>query len=226
MTDLCDVDIPTAFADAFDSELKSDNGIGYTYSLSIVSPSKYPELSLFTEADTGVNFGSAGSFSEYTIRNDNSPDTIDDGGYARDRTFIVANTAFKANDHIPKDDLRRVPNNEITWQSFAKAAKKKTNNLKVIYLRNIQNKGMWAIAQTNYAERGINLDQVAVWDQSTPQMATWFERFIGSDNASGKLLALTNHHTGAGNKKLSKVITIPKQVTGSQGMFTAALVLA
>ena len=173
MTDLCDVDIPTAFADAFDSELKSDNDIGYTYSLSIVSPSKYPELSLFTEADTGVNFGSAGPFSEYTIRNDNSPDTIDDGGYARDGTFIVANTAFKSNDHIPKDDPRRVPNNEMTWQSFAKAAKKKTNNLKVIHLRNIQNKGMWAIAQTNYAERGINLDQVAVWDQSTPQAGNY-----------------------------------------------------
>ena len=151
---------------------------------------------------------------------------INSGGYDPKGQFIIANIAFKANDKVAKSNPAKVPNNEMTWQAFASAAKTKTPNLKVIFLRDIQNVGMWAIAQTNYQEASIGLDQVAVWDQSTPQKKVWFDRFMGSDNANGKLLALTNHHGGEGNKQVAKIITITKQAAGSQGKFTAALMLA
>lgn len=229
VTDLCEVDVgppPIAFADIFSSQI--DPRPYYITPDIGVSVDKYPELSLFKQADTGVDL-SGKNFPEYDIRNDEkaTSKTINEGGYDKGGTFIVANIAFKGNDQKAKDDPSRVPNNDMTWQAFAKAAtKNNVKNLKVIYLRDVQNAGMWAITQTNYSERKIDLSTIEVWDASTPQGEIWFNRFLGSDNVSGKILTLTNHHQALGNKKILKIITIPKQATsGTSSKYTAALVL-
>ncbi|RDL42244.1 uncharacterized protein BP5553_02223 [Venustampulla echinocandica] len=158
-------------------------------------------------------------------------DFISQGGYDREGRYIIAQGGFKANDKTPAGQ-QRVPVHEIAWQAFASVAKEskgaqasRTKNLKVIFLMDIQNKGFWSIADRNYKEAGIPTNQMAVWERGDAAATTRFERFVGSDNINGKVIALTNHHNAIGNKKLARIITLPKEAPGSQNRFTAALVL-
>lgn len=122
--------------------------------------------------------------------------------------------------------------NELSWQSWTSVAGTNTKNLQVIFLVNIENEGFWKIAAENYAEAGIPPTKAAVWEPKDAKHTVWFERLLGSDNINGKMIALTNHHNEIGNKKIARVVTIPRQAakalgaSGSTAMkFTAALVL-
>lgn len=158
-------------------------------------------------------------------------DVISRGGYDYDGRYIVAQDGFKGNDLTPPGQ-QRIPVNEISWQAFASAANGRrrggpslTGNLKVIFLMDIQNKGFWRITEQNYKEAGKELKEVVEWTRGDAAATARFERFIGSDNINGKIIALRNHHNAIGNKRVAKVITAPRASGHSQGRFTAALVL-
>ncbi|KAI9694048.1 MAG: hypothetical protein M1822_003319 [Bathelium mastoideum] len=193
----------------------------------------FPELQAFDSKDLGVNPESIRQLKEITIVDKTSKDLvkpiINRGSYDPNGVVMLAEAAFKAHDKTPRNSPERIPVNELSWQAFASVAKqgKKslTTNLKVIFLINIQNKGFWSIAAQNYKEIGLEPNKMHVWERGDAAATRRFERFIGSDNANGKVLFLTNHHTAAGNKKILKVITVPKGAPGSSNKFTAAIVL-
>ncbi|KAI9712382.1 MAG: hypothetical protein M1820_001595 [Bogoriella megaspora] len=189
----------------------------------------FPELKVFREADLSLDVKTLKSLREITVSDATSKaiikPIINRGTYDPNGEVIIAQVAFKANDQTPRDSPERVPVNEISWQAYASVAKgtDKQKRLKVIFFMDIQNRGFWSITAQNYEQAGIPTDKMHVWTAADHLES--FQRFIGSDTINGKVRFLTNHHIAIGNKTLAKVITIPKQVPGSQGRFTAALVL-
>ncbi|EFE41791.1 hypothetical protein TRV_03473 [Trichophyton verrucosum HKI 0517] len=188
--------------------------------------SQHPELlNLLKKEDTGFEFAAHTSWTEYSIRSKHVSQAalqVNHGGYSRNGEFIIANTAFKDAIPYPKGHPQRIPNNEITWQCFAKVAKEKTKNLKGLILRDIQNRGTWKILREAYEKKGIPLNQKAVWkpDPNDPGMDGLFKTIVGSDNIAGKLLILQNHHKAIGNKEINKVITWTRHAEGSLNKLT------
>ncbi|KAI9668109.1 MAG: hypothetical protein M1821_000929 [Bathelium mastoideum] len=169
----------------------------------------FPELQAFDSKDLGVNPESIRQLKEITIVDKTSKDLvkpiINRGSYDPNGVVMLAEAAFKAHDKTPRNSPERIPVNELSWQAFAS--------------------GFWSIAAQNYKEIGLEPNKMHVWERGDAAATRRFERFIGSDNANGKVLFLTNHHTAAGNKKILKVITVPKGAPGSSNKFTAAIVL-
>ncbi|CAJ2500131.1 Uu.00g029840.m01.CDS01 [Anthostomella pinea] len=199
----------------------------FEFDTETIPTTNYPELQGFKSADTGVDLGDIKELEETTIRDatgDMFKEVINLGAYDKKGKIIVAVSAFKENNHTPRG-RQYVPINEVGWQVYAHTAEGNVENLKVIFLMNIQNKGFWSITAKNYEEFGKKTDEMVVWEAGHGDALKRFKRFLGSDNINGKLLALTNHHNAIKDKDIAKVITIPKDVPGSQGKFTAALVL-
>lgn len=211
-----DVQPQKAFFDIFSAE-------GYVPSLSYEKKGKYFKelVHLLKKEDTGFDYTEYTPLVEYTIRSKNQGSVINDAAFSRDGEFIIASSAFKENIPYPKGDPKRVPNNEITWQCFEKATKN-PKNLKGLILRDIQTKGTWKILHHAYEKMGFPLDKKAVWkpDPKDPVMDDLFKTIVGSDNISGKLLILQNHHQALGNKEVTKVITWTKKVEGSNSKLT------
>lgn len=199
-----------------------------------------PELKYFAAAQLGFNFDrklGGKLFCVETVTNVPSKSgetmpTILKGAYDKTGFVQIGMDAFKDNDKTAKTDKHRLPVNELSWQTAMSVAGSNAKNLQVIFLTNIQNMGFWAIAAQNYKEANIAPDTVAVWEPKDKKHTVWFERLLGSDNIHGKILALTNHHTAIGNKKIARVVTIPRQAMAKLGAtgataakFTAALVL-
>ncbi|KAK1146893.1 hypothetical protein N8T08_002219 [Aspergillus melleus] len=192
--------------------------------------SKYPEVvSLVKTADVGFEINERSPITEYTVRASGTKgDIINAGAYSMDGTFIIANIAFKDNDKTPKQSKNHVPNNEMTWQAFAKVAKKKANKLQGMILRDIQNKGTWEILRQGYASRNIPLTQHATWELESkdPETVKWFKRLVGCDNIGGKLLTMANHHNAIGSKQIKKITTYPRQIgPDTKGKLTMVLTL-
>ncbi|CAJ2508472.1 Uu.00g134980.m01.CDS01 [Anthostomella pinea] len=216
-------------SDASKDEHKSffniyENEDYFKFHTETVPTKSYPELQLFKSDDTGVDVGDIKELEGIEITDPDVGLEINVGAYDKEGRIMMAFSAFKENNATPRGPTY-VPNNEIGWQAFAHTAGDKVENLKVIFLMNIMNKGFWSIAAKNYNEIGKNYDEMVVWDAGHGEALKRFQRFLGSDNINGKLLALTNHHNAIKNKDIAKVITIPKDVHGSNGKFTAALVL-
>ncbi|KAI1773875.1 hypothetical protein F4818DRAFT_442633 [Hypoxylon cercidicola] len=193
----------------------------------------FKEFSLFQKKDLGFDYSEFGLLRQITIKDEtftgpNKP-IINMGTYSTEGRFIISEERYKAHDKTPPNSNQKTPMNEVTWQAFASIANdkgvSKTQNLKVIFMKDIQNKGFWSITGQNYKEAGIDTNKMVVWKPGDAAETARFHRFLGSDNINGMLLFLANHHRSAGNKKVAKVITIPKGVKGSRNKFTAALVL-
>lgn len=225
VTDACEADPPEKFMDMFKVEsYKIEPDFGQ-------KAGKYPELGQLNSADIGFEFDSNSKITEYTVRwgEDNKGEIINAGGYSMDGIFIIASQAFKANDKLPKDSQERVPNNEMTWQAFAKAASKRnTKKLQGMILRDIQNKGTWEILRQAYSAKDIPLSQHATWESDAHDKVKteWFTRLVGSDNIGGKLLTMSNHHKAMGNKEIKKITTYPRQIgEKTKGKLTMVLTL-
>lgn len=208
----------------------------------------YPELKYFSAPDLGgfdVSKKLGGQrLTHKTITNkppasqqNSGMPTILEGVYDKSGLVQVALNAFKGNDNTAKTSDYRLPVNELSWQTWTSVANSKQGNnlknLQIIFLVNIQNTGFWQIAAENYKEAGIAPNKVAVWEPKDAKHTVWFERFLGSDNINGKMIALKNHHTEIGDKKIARVVTMPRQAIAALGApgptsmkFTAALVLA
>lgn len=226
VTNSCEADPPKKFMDMFKVDsYKIEPGFGQ-------KASKYPELEQLNSDDIGFEFDSNSKITEYTVRwgGDNKGQIINEGGYSMDGIFIIASQAFKANDKLPKDSNERVPNNEMTWQAFAKAASKRnTKKLQGMILRDIQNKGAWEILRQAYAAKDIPLSKHATWESDTHDKVKteWFTRLVGSDNIGGKPLTMSNHHKAMGNKQIKKITTYPRQIgEKTKGKLTMVLTLS
>jgi hypothetical protein len=196
----------------------------------------FPELKVFTKEDLGFEITPTSKVKETRINNHDDPEDagwyIVRGTHSEDGKFMVHQDAFKENDDFAKaaaagtakDPQKRVPANEMSYQSFKSVAGPNSKNMQAQFLTNIYNPGMWRIIQESYKARGIPLNTKATWTaKDNPQE---FNRFTGSDNANGKIQALQNHHDDMGNKNLVKIVTVPRDVPGSQGKLTVALIFA
>jgi len=198
----------------------------------------FPELKTFTKEDLGFDMTNA-RMKEVQILNHDDKKGVETyivrAAHDNDGRFMVHQDAFKDNDHFASavdsrkkagrpapQDVERVPVNEMSYQGFKAVAGDKSSNMQVQFLMNIQNPGFWRILQESYKERGISVNTKATWTRA--EHGKMFDRLAGSDNANGKILALENHHGALGDKRLTKIITVPAGVTGSEGKLTGALI--
>ncbi|KAK8003963.1 hypothetical protein PG989_003682 [Apiospora arundinis] len=174
------------------------------------------ELKNFKPAELGFDINAPGTSTKVTVRRASDKKDINIGTYDPKGNFIYYESAFKEANNVED----KIPLNEVGMQNFKKIAGDNTKNFKVAFLANIQNKEFWEITRQNYNDVKQPYSQVMTFEHGTPQ----FDRYMGSPNINSKFFSWGNHHNAIGNKQVDKIVVIPKQVEGSGGKMTAALI--
>ncbi|SMQ50234.1 unnamed protein product [Zymoseptoria tritici ST99CH_3D7] len=162
-------------------------------------------LKIFNSNELGFNLkDNKANVKMISIANKKGGAPINRGIYDTEGRFIMYQEADKRAQ--PKDGYQ-LPVWEMGMQSFIESAPGKTQNLKVVFLMDIQNTEFYKIVRANYNEAKQPFDQILTFNSGTPA----FNRIMGSPNFRSKFLAYGYHHNAIGNKVPDKVVVAPKQ---------------
>ncbi len=141
---------------------------------------------------------------------------ISQGIYDTQGEWAIVESEFKEADNNPG---KKLPVNELTWQSHHMVSGVNSGNLKVMFIENVRSDGFWEITKQNYIETNKQLDQMAVWAPGSAEDTARFNRFLGSDNMNGKFHARMNHHRPLATSRLIKLLPCQNRFPGQAVAF-------
>ncbi|KAF2834764.1 hypothetical protein M501DRAFT_989520 [Patellaria atrata CBS 101060] len=153
------------------------------------------------------------------------PDIVQQNMYNPEDGVAIVSWAFQGADGNPTSSRNRLPYSEIFSQTWARISARRHGrpeslygNLQLIVGRDVQNKGAVKVLEDSYRMNDIPNNEIEIFtpNPNNKAMDDAFTAWLGTDTVKSKIHFLKDHHNQFGNKRITKIMTFPKDYVGPQ----------